>query len=593
MMFDQIRVRLGYKKSGVKNTVSFAESITHQDFTADIRLEKNGYQRLRISLMPFSELEIVDLQLALDFPFAVDQRIFVNGYQSWTTSREFYPDEKLRGVPIWAMPFEQKYQMKKYGDYTFYRYPFSKGVFHSYTYSYIRQGEHYRLVGSLNERNGFTIIDSNVKKKKITIKKDCSGYFIDKQYNAFDLIWMEGTDNQVFDMYFDLMEVEKPSITPMTGWTSWYNYYQNISEQIILENLENFDILPKIDIFQIDDGYQTAVGDWLSVDKRKFPNGMSYIADSIKSKGYKAGLWLAPFVCETNSTIFREKKEWLLKDRKGRPVPAGSNWSRSYALDFYHPEVRAHLKYIFDVVLNDWGYDMVKLDFLYAVCLISDKKRTRGQIMAEAMDFLRECAGDKLILGCGVPLGSAFGTVDFCRIGCDVSLDWDDKYYMKWLLRERISTRNTIIDTISRRHLDQRAFLNDPDVFLLRNNNTSLTEAQKKTLLTVNTLFGSLLFTSDNIKKYTPDMLTCIKQVISSKKKTIQQVEWYRNGLVEVVYTEDEKRYWVLINPSNRKVSVVNKYGSIPEVSMLNEEKEIMKDRRIMVYAFESRVFLI
>ena len=29
-----------------------------------------------------------------------------------------------------------------------------------------------------------------------------------------------------------------------------------------------------IDIFQIDDGFQTATGDWLSVDPVKFPNGM-------------------------------------------------------------------------------------------------------------------------------------------------------------------------------------------------------------------------------------------------------------------------------------------------------------------------------
>jgi alpha-galactosidase len=54
--------------------------------------------------------------------------------------------------------------------------------------------------------------------------------------------------------------------------------------------------------------------------------------------------------------------------------------------------------------LNEWGYHMVKLDFLYSVCLIPTKTKTRGQIMTEAMKFLRECVGDKLILGCGVPL---------------------------------------------------------------------------------------------------------------------------------------------------------------------------------------------
>ena len=38
------------------------------------------------------------------------------------------------------------------------------------------------------------------------------------------------------------------------------------------------------------------------------------------------------------------------------------------------------------------------------------------------MRVVSECVGEeKLILGCGVPLGPSFGVVDACRIGCDVS----------------------------------------------------------------------------------------------------------------------------------------------------------------------------
>ena len=41
---------------------------------------------------------------------------------------------------------------------------------------------------------------------------------------------------------------------------------------------------------------------------------------------------------------------------------------------------------------------------------------------------------------------------------------------------ERPSTKNTMADTVFRRQLSGRAFLNDPDVFLLRDENTKLTE---------------------------------------------------------------------------------------------------------------------
>lgn len=71
-----------------------------------------------------------------------------------------------------------------------------------------------------------------------------------------------------------------------------------------------------------------------------------------------------------------------------------------------------------------------------------------------AMKLLRQWCGDKLILGCGVPLMPCFGVVDYCRIGCDVSLSWDDKWFMRLLHRERISTRQSIDNTVFRRQLN-------------------------------------------------------------------------------------------------------------------------------------------
>ena len=50
--------------------------------------------------------------------------------------------------------------------------------------------------------------------------------------------------------------------------------------------------------------------------------------------------------------------------------------------------------------------------------------------------------------------------------------------------------------------LDGRAFRNDPDVFLLREENTTLSDEQKHTLAIVNALFGSVLFGSDDFGKY-------------------------------------------------------------------------------------------
>ena len=50
--------------------------------------------------------------------------------------------------------------------------------------------------------------------------------------------------------------------------------------------------------------------------------------------------------------------------------------------------------------------------------------------------------------------------------------------------------------------MNNHLFGNDPDVFLLRDENIKLSKEQRKALSTLNALFGSLLFTSDDIATY-------------------------------------------------------------------------------------------
>jgi len=354
---------------------------------------------------------------------------------------------------------------------------------------------------------------------------------------------MEGNETEVFDGYFKHMNIAPPRVSKMTGWTSWYNYYENINEKIILENVAAFHTkMESIDIFQIDDGYESAVGDWLTIKSAEFPSGMKYLADKIHENGFKAGLWLAPFVCETKSEVFANKKDWLLKDTQGELVCGGGNWSKFYALDIYHPEVQAYLKHVFHVVLDQWGYDMVKLDFLYAISLISYKNKSRGQIMCDGMELLREWVGDKMILGCGVPLGPAFGKVDYCRIGCDMGLDWNGSKLMQLLHRERVSTYHSMMNAIYRRQLDKRAFMNDPDVFLLRDTQIKMTQDQRNLLATVNYFFGSLIFTSDKISDYTESVYQEFKRYMKSEEIIILSVESIKKDILHVVVAEQTNR---------------------------------------------------
>ncbi len=527
--------------------------------------------------------------LTIDRNFAGDSRIFVNGYQSWTDCME-YPAGAKQYAPTPLMrrfiygPVAKKIGFSASGDYNFYKPSHAAGRFYGFSYGYVRTGDVFELIGSLSDRTGYTILDFDTVHGKLRVTVDLEGKHFSNGENVIcKLAVFRGCYDEVFDKYFEALNVSCRPCPLRKGYTTWYNYYANIDSEIIVRDLEALSdcgkrakdaqkngIMPdvpfsqcKADVFQIDDGYQHAVGDWLRIksdfyhvlndiradqsaenntqaEKLDVKDGLKPVAKMIHDKNMLAGLWLAPFAVTPLSEIFRQHKDWLISDKKGRPVRAGVNWGGFYALDIYNEEVRAHLKNVFDVVLNQWGFDLVKLDFLYAAAFMPYNGKCRAEIMYDAMDFLRECVGDKLILGCGVPLMPAFGKVDYCRIGQDISLKWHKKNYD---VREGVSTSHAIANSAFRRHLDGRAFGNDPDVFLLRNENLNMTFKQKTALAEINKLFGSVLFTSDNVAEYNDLQFSALRHVFDGKRAKIVDVSMdaSHNLTVRYDYGDGEK----------------------------------------------------
>lgn len=478
---------------------------------------------VRLTLKPKAHIELTDACFVFDHDFRDDDRFFANGYQSWTTSREYMKSDVQTGV----MPLAKKIGLGNLAgisaDIRFCLDDEQPGIFRSHCYTYIKNKEDYFLIGSLSEKQGYTVIKGDMLRHTITIAKDVEGLAIDSEYPLFDIVMLSGTEGEVFDGYFDRMGVKKPHIDHLAGYTSWYNYFQNINESIILRDLNAMDVVrDDANIFQIDDGYETFVGDWLDPNPAKFPDGMKAIADRIHDKGYMAGIWLAPFNVQIKSRTYREHPDWVIKDEKGKPMLGCAGWGGAYTLDIYNPEAREYIRHVFDVVLNEWGYDMVKLDFLYSQCMMPRNNKTRGTIMCEAMAFLRECCGDKLILGCGVPLGAAFGYVDACRIGCDVDLKYAGKYYNKLKLNNEIpSAQLSMNNAIFRRQLNGRVFLNDPDVFFFRYSNLKFTTEQKILLAYINHICGDVLFVSDNMGEYYDNDVEAVKKIYKKSDCTI------------------------------------------------------------------------
>jgi len=488
---------------------------------------------LFVTIKAHDDILVEGLEFRWDEPSLERDRFFLNGYQSWTDSREFSADERITPFPTLLRPvLERFFRTNHYGDYDLIQ-PDGGHNLRGFTYFYFRDERDGRLhfLGSLSEREGFTIFRVVPEKRRVVVQKDCEGKALRRgdTWRAFQLHAAVGEQEEVFDGYlrrfYKTNHLVPRVVKSATGWTSWYYHYTNISETISLKNLEALRRrnVP-IDIFQIDDGWQGAVGDWLTVNE-KFPHGLGWLTDRIHAEGYRAGLWLAPFVAEKKSRLVREHPEWVLRDEDGAPIPAGNSalWSGDfYGLDIGHTSLRRYLKEVFDTILGAWGFDLVKLDFLYGACLVPRNGKTRGELMTEGMEFLRELVGDKQILGCGVPLGPSFGRVDYCRIGPDVGHEWRNTLTRGLGMRETISTVTALENAIGRHKLSGRAFLNDPDVFFLRplsfeketfnpfiaaqelrwGKRKPLSDDEKYTLFLLNNLFGRLVFTSDDIDEY-------------------------------------------------------------------------------------------
>ncbi len=502
--------------------------------------------RYTVTLTPKKPFEVVEFYAEMPYEFKKGDRFFGNGYQSWTKTREYKADEIMRGVIKLSNISEYtKGIARKTGDEWMIKYSEKPGEFHSHCYTYIRNGKSVKLWGSLTEKTGFTYFKVKMQENRFYFCKDLEGKIVKEPLQVFDIVYFEGDYEEVFDKYFGMWDMPATRGGMMSGYTSWYNYFQNIDEKIILRDLDGLDpYQDQVSIYQIDDGYETYIGDWLDDNPSKFPHGMKYIADKIHEKGYKAGIWLAPFNCQKISRMAKEHPDWLIKDTNGKPMIGCIAWGGAYTFDIYNENVREYLRKVFDVVLNEWGYDMVKLDFLYSQCIKPRHGKSRGEIMCDAMAFLRECVGDKLILGCGVPIGAAIGVVDACRISCDVDLTYKGKFYSRiQVANEMLNARSAINNSIFRRHMNGRVWMNDPDVFFLRKDNLKFTDEQKYLLGRINNLCGNVLFVSDNAGDYDEAAKKLLRIFFEKTDEKIISAEYISKDEIEVVTTKETIKF--------------------------------------------------
>jgi alpha-galactosidase len=288
------------------------------------------------------------------------------------------------------------------------------------------------------------------------------------------------------------------------GWCSWYQYFDAITADSLLANLRKLREWRRkfgIDVVQLDDGFQSALGDWERANA-KFPSGLKRIADEIRAAGFTAGLWTAPFLAARDSNLMDAHPDWFIRDQNDEPVRVAQNpnWTShedksAYALDASHPEVTHHLEQLFDQLAHRIGFGYLKLDFLFAAAADGrryDANLTRAQVLRRGLEAIRRGAGNEtFILGCGCPLGPAVGVVDGMRIGPDVAPYWGGDI--------EPGTRLAIDAIVARSFMHRRLWLNDPDCLMLRSRETRLSYEERFALAAAIAVSGGMLLVSDDL----------------------------------------------------------------------------------------------
>src|SRR5579875_93260 len=380
----------------------------------------------------------------------------------------------------------------------------------------LKLGSLYRLWGFVTTARQFGEVRVTVDREERSLQRVECVCLLDgatlapgEQLVSERLLALEGSDPAVLlETYAAALAREMRARTPAhppTGWCSWYSLYNQTSEEVVLANVEALqrERVP-VEIVQIDDGYQSATGDWLTPNAR-FPSGMAALAGRIRDAGFVPGLWLAPFVLHRECATLREHPDWAVRNRDGSPRFLRSWLSEVAALDCTHPEAQAWLRHVIGTVTREWGYRYLKLDALaYAAqpdALYHAPNTTAAANLRAGLETIRAAAGDEIvILGCTCDFGPAVGLVDAMRVGADVETRWYDPRHLP-------STFNALRLTLPRWFMHNRWWNNDPDCLLARDTSGTLTLEEVRTLATGIAISGGSVFLGDDVRDLSPARL--------------------------------------------------------------------------------------
>lgn len=362
----------------------------------------------------------------------------------------------------------------------------------------------------------------HVRPAQIEVALDTEGLILGpgERWEMEDFVFLRGSDrNALLANFASRIGKKHPPLafaTRPSGWCSWYCYGPMVTEYHVQANLDAVRSLGlPLRFIQIDDGYQAAMGDWLQTGKA-FGGGVRNVLQTIRTATCEPAIWVAPFVAEEGSEVFRDHPDWFIQDADGKPLRSDTvtfgGWRRGpwYALDGTHPGAQAHLEETFRTMRQEWGCRYFKLDANFWGTMhgghFHDPKATRVEAYRRGMAAVLRGAGDGFVLGCNHPLWPSLGLIHGSRSSGDISRDW--KVF-----------QHTARENFNRNWQNNRLWWNDPDCLLLTG---KLSEDEFQFHASAIHATGGMLLSGDNLSMIPDHRLPMLRKLLSDSGRAAQ-----------------------------------------------------------------------
>jgi len=386
-----------------------------------------------------------------------------------------------------------------------------------------------------------------------------------------------------------------------SGWLHWRNALQELKADTVIRNAdwitrhpEFYPIMPKgMEYIQLDLGWQKWYG-CNEADPERFPNGMKWMAEQIHARGLKAGICIVPFCATPDAPITQSHPEYMLHDSEGEMVHVFDQEvdAEFVLLDSSHPEAQEYIQSRIRQIIDDWGYDLIKVDLLsyargpdadIADVVYYDNSLTSIEVYRLGINLLKEVIESsprEVILtsccACNSPgigiLRSNYSSVGHLRRLANQF--WEDKIGFKRLIRA----------WASRFHLNNTVWTNDFGAIILGNSHP-LNEAL--VIITASALSGGIVSIGDDLTKLESERAALFSKILPLYGETAELIEFYN---------DDYPQIWNLkVNTSFDNWNVVGIFNWSDELQDISFELErigLSSSKSFLIHEFWSKEYI-